>query len=150
MNSPLPFHLETILAIDFGTKVTGIATYTPGSDPFPLLADRIINKGREQLIQAILERCEAEGVVHVVLGVPYLLDGKSSSMTEKVLKFGEQLKQAGVESLFFQDETLTTKEAEDRMLSSPRFNFKIDLKLIDSLSASIILEDFLSEKGHSF
>ena len=51
-------------------------------------------------------------------------------------------------SLYFQDETLTTKEAEERMKKSPRFNFKVDPTQIDSLSASIILEDFLRAHGH--
>ena len=46
----------------------------------------------------------------------------------------------------FQDETLSSFEAEQRMINSPRFNFKIDKKQIDSLAASIILEDWIKSE----
>ena len=44
-----------------------------------------------------------------------------------------------------QDETLTTYEAKDRMKNSAKFNFKVDPKQIDELSAVIILEDFIKK-----
>ncbi len=49
--------------------------------------------------------------------------------------------------LFFQDESLSTFEAEERMRESPRYNFKVDKKQLDALAASIILEDFLSAES---
>jgi putative Holliday junction resolvase len=45
--------------------------------------------------------------------------------------------------VYEQDETLSTQDAKNRMLNSPKYNFKIDLQKIDALSAAIILEDFM-------
>ena len=47
--------------------------------------------------------------------------------------------------LFLQDETLSTFEAKERMKQLPQYNFKIDLKRVDELAASIILEAFLEK-----
>ena len=44
---------------------------------------------------------------------------------------------------FFQDEALSSFEAEDRMKNSPKYNYKIDKNHLDALAASIILEEWL-------
>jgi putative holliday junction resolvase len=81
------------------------------------------------------------------VGIPYYLDGNSSKMTEIVKRFGERLQLSYPDlRVFFQDETLSSFEAEDRMKKDPRYNFKVNPKEIDALAASIILEDFLREK----
>ena len=40
---------------------------------------------------------------------------------------------------------MSSFEAENRMKNSPQYNFKIDLKHIDAVAASIILEDFMKK-----
>jgi len=47
--------------------------------------------------------------------------------------------------LFEQDEALSSAEVKERMRESARYNFKVDLRKIDELAASIISEDFMSE-----
>ena len=63
--------------------------------------------------------------------------------TKNALNFISLLRSSLSLSVFEQDETLSTFEAESRMKESPRYNFKIDPKQIDALAASIILEDFV-------
>ncbi len=134
-----------ILAIDYGTKIIGLAIFNIGFDPYPLLYGKIITSPKSQ--DEIIEIIKLEEIDTVILGVPYLLDGKSTDMTRKILIYGESLKKKLINiNFYFQDETLSSFEAEQRMLSSPRFNFKIDKKQIDSLAASIILEDWIKSE----
>lgn len=140
---------KTILAIDYGTKVTGLAIYTPGRDPYPMPHGKILYKDDEQLLKEIQSHIEEELADIIVLGIPYFTDGKASNMTEKVKAFGENLKSNFTSlEIYFQDETLTSYEAQERMKNSPRYNFKVDMKEIDALAASIILEDFIKHEKY--
>lgn len=142
---------KKILSIDFGSKVIGSALFNPGIDPFPYPFLKIIFKSEMELLKNIAAIIEDESVEVLVLGIPYYLDGKESTNTLAIKKFGEKLKNNFPDILYFeQDETLTTKAAEERMMNSPQYNFKIDPTKIDCVSATIILEDFIrSEKNHS-
>jgi putative Holliday junction resolvase len=136
---------QKVLAIDFGTKATGLALFAPG-DPYPRPYDTVPYRSDEQLIKAIQQVVSDEVVTIVVLGMPRFLDGKPSSMTVRVEKFSAQLEEAIAPlPLFEQDEALSSAEAKERMRESARYNFKVDPRKIDELAASIILEDFLSE-----
>jgi putative transcription antitermination factor YqgF len=85
-----------------------------------------------------------EDINCLVLGVPYFLDGRESSLTKKIKIFGQKLQGHFPEiPVELQDETLSTFEAQSRMKTSIRYNFKVDMKQIDALAASIILEDYM-------
>jgi putative Holliday junction resolvase len=142
------FKNKKILAIDFGTKLTGLARFCEGRDisPYPYGSLRYLND--DKLISEILNVVKEFSIDIAVLGVPKLLDGKETSMSKKIRDFGEKLgDKLGSTPLFFQDESLSTFEAEERMRESPRYNFKVDKKQLDALAASIILEDFLSAES---
>lgn len=138
------FRGKTILAIDYGSKVIGTALFCPGKDPFPLMAEKIIVRSEAQVMRDLQLLIEAESVEIIVLGVPYYLDGNPSENSLNIKSFGEKLQGANSTLPFFeQDETLTTKAAEDRMKNSAQFNFQVDPLSIDCVSATIILEDFI-------
>jgi putative Holliday junction resolvase len=142
------FKNKNILAIDFGLKVTGTALFMPGKDPFPYPFEKIIFKDYQILLKDLGTIIQDEAVEIIVLGVPYYLDGKESETTKLIKSFGLRLKDLHPNLQYFeQDETLTTKAAEDRMLASPQYNFKIDPTRIDCVAASIILEDFIRQKA---
>jgi putative Holliday junction resolvase len=133
-----------IMAIDFGSKVIGTAKFTPGIDPFPLMLQKIIVKNENQVLNDLQSLVDQELIEIVVIGIPYFTDGKESDQTLKNKKFKQLFEEKFPKlKVYEHDETLTTKEAEDRMKNSPQFNFKIDPTQIDCLSAVIILEDFL-------
>ncbi len=142
----LEFKNRNILAIDFGLKVTGTALFMPGKDPFPYPFTKIIFKDYPQIFRSLKTIIDDESIEIIVLGIPYYLDGKESEITKDFKNFGNDLKNQHPNLVFFeQDETLTTKAAEDRMLSSAQYNFKIDPTKIDCVAASIILEDFIRQ-----
>lgn len=139
---------EKILAVDYGTKSIGLATYCPGRDPYPLPYTRLMYRGDEALIRDLMDIIRDESIAVVVLGIPRLLDGRETAMTRRIADFGVKLEEAlRPIPLYRQDESLSTFEAEERMKSSARYNFKVDPRHIDSLAATIILEDFLN-KNH--
>lgn len=130
-----------VLALDYGTKRTGAAVLRVGRDPWPLPLEDVPMGGDAVGRAAGLARREEADIV--VMGLPLLLDGRPSDMTERVRRFGRALgKRLGGEVLY-QDETLSTEEAKDRMRASPRHGFRVDPARVDGLAAAIILEDFL-------
>ncbi|MFA6238372.1 MAG: Holliday junction resolvase RuvX [Bacteriovorax sp.] len=136
--------LKKIMAIDFGFKVIGTAFFCPGRDPFPYIGEKIIFKSQMETISALKRIIDEENVEILVLGIPYFLDGKESETTRLIKSFGELLRANFPDlEVYEQDETLTTKAAEERMKNSPQFNFKIDMQKIDCVAATIILEDFI-------
>lgn len=138
------FENKTIMAIDFGFKVVGTAFFKPGFDPFPTMGQKIIFESQTKTVESLKQIIADENVDVLVLGVPYFIDGKESETTKLIKKFGELLQSSFPHLEFFeQDETLTTKAAEERMKNSPQFNFKIDMTQIDCVAATIILEDFM-------
>jgi putative Holliday junction resolvase len=135
---------KTILAVDYGFKVIGTAIFRVGNDPYPLMHEKILFKDIDSSIANLKQIVENESIDIVIFGLPHYTDGKRSDHTLKTENVGIALKALLPQSEFyFQDETLTTKEAEDRMKNSPEYNFKVDPTKIDCLSAVIILEDFL-------
>ena len=143
------FPHKTYLGVDYGAKVIGLALYRPDRDPFVLLYGRIVVKTEKQVMSEFSKIIQDENVDIIVLGLPLFTDGKESKMTTVVKLFGEKLISLNPSvQLFFQDETLTTFEAEERMKNSPKFNFRVDHKQVDSLCASVILEDFFSQKQY--
>lgn len=139
-----------LLAIDYGKKFTGFATYKYRVDPFPLGYGRVAFESNEQLILEIKNIIDNEFIDIVIIGVPFFTDGKESSMTKEIKLFASTAeKKLPNIKVYTIDETLTTYEAEQRMLQDPKYNFKVDLKKIDELSAVIILEQFLKNSSNS-
>ena len=137
---------KSILAVDYGTKVTGLAQFCPGREPFPSPFGRIIYKSDEQVVQEIKQIVDDEVIDIIVLGLPSYEDGNESEMTKKVKAFGVILEtQIKDIELNYQDETYSTYSAKERMMSSPQYNFQVDAKKLDAVAASIILEDFIRQ-----
>lgn len=140
------FMKKSLLGVDFGEKVIGLALYKWGVDPYPMPFERIINLGEKHVLTEFSRVISDECIDFIIIGAPYLLDGKSTSTTVKAQNFLKLIQENFPQiPCIEQDETLTTFEAKDRMLNSARYNFKIDMKQIDTLSASIILEDFIKK-----
>jgi putative Holliday junction resolvase len=140
-------NLKTILAMDFGEKFIGVATYCVNRDPFPTPFGRIQHKSTEYVVKELKSIIDNESIELIVIGVPHLLDGKSTKMTTKAQEFVKMIRDHFTLDVEEQDETLSTFEAESRMKNSPRYNFQVDLHQIDAVAASVILEDFIRRRN---
>lgn len=147
-SEPHPFHAKHLLAVDYGRRFSGVATHRVGDDPIIIPYGRIAYKNDEQTAQEILQIVEDEFIDAIILGVPYFTDGTSSKMTQTVLQFSQILISKSSIPVHLQDETLSTKEAEERMRNDPRYNFEVDYTKIDAVAATIILEDFLARNSY--
>ena len=129
--------------MDYGEKFIGLATFCVNRDPFPTPFGRIANTSQDAVIHELKKIIGDELIDVIVIGLPFLTDGKKTSTTTKVQEFINFMREQFTLQIYEQDETLSTFEAESRMKNSPRYNFKIDLKQIDAVAASVILEDFI-------
>lgn len=136
-------NLKNILGLDFGTKFIGIAIFCVNRDPYPTPYGRIANTSIESVLEELGKIIEDEFIDQIVIGLPYLTDGQKTSSTARAQEFTKLLSDNFTLPINTQDETLSTFEAESRMKNSPRYNFQVDLKQIDAVAASVILEDFI-------
>ena len=136
-----------LLGIDYGRKFTGLGTYKVGIDPFPLAWGRIKYENDDQLIKEIQQIINDEFIEIIVVGLPFFTDGKESTMTKTIRAFNTKLAETVNLPVYVVDETLTTFEAEERMKNDPKYNFQVDLKQIDAVSATIIIEQFVKNSS---
>ena len=145
-----PLNLKTILAMDYGSKFIGIATYCVNRDPYPTPYGRIpSHQGQEFFLRQLKRLVDDEFIDLIVIGLPHLLDGKKTSSTLKAQEFVNLIREQFTLPVEEQDETLSTFEAESRMKNSPQYNFQVDLQKIDAVAACVILEDFIRRKKSS-
>lgn len=135
---------KRIIGIDYGIKRTGIAI----SDPFRSFAlpiGRIDNsKDNKETIKALLKAVEGKGEIErFVVGLPLLLNGLESDMSKRVREFADILKSETNIEVVLLDERLTSKAAES-LLREQSMNRKKRAEVVDTLSASLILETHLS------
>lgn len=134
----------SVLGFDYGLKRTGVAianTVTGLATPLCTLMS-INTKPDWSRISQLIEEWRPE---RLVVGIPYLLDGKSSEMTAKTEKFCRQLEGRYGLPVDTINEQLTSLEAEQRLKQSRQAGRKkkINKVEIDQLAAAIILESWI-------
>ena len=133
------------LALDIGTVRIGIAT----SDMLNILAspyENYVCKGLNQDIKHIAEIVKTLNIEEVVCGLPYNMDGTEGKMAEYVKNFCEELGKLISCKITFWDERLTSVEAED-ILISRNYSREKRKKMLDALSATIILQSYIDQKN---
>ena len=126
----LPPNCQQLLAFDFGSKRTGVASgnlITRSATPQPTIAA----EGDARFVQ-IAQRIRDWTPQALVVGVPYHPDGAPHENTVRAQKFARQLRGRFGLPVFEVDERYSTTEA----LAS-------GAKDADAASACIILEQFL-------
>ena len=131
-----------IMGIDYGDVRIGIAL----TDLLKMIAspyEVYKTVSRKKDIEHIVEIIKSMQVEKIVIGLPLNMDGTEGERAEVTKKFGEQLFNASMVPIVYQDERLSSVEAEDYLLEA---NVKREKRkgLIDKISASIILEEYLN------
>lgn len=127
---------KTLVALDVGEKYTGVAladTAVRIAVPY----DTVVMD--DDAIQAIGEIIVREKAQTIVVGYPRNQAGLATSQTAYVEAFAKQLESFDV-PVVFQDESLTSVLAEDRLKAHNRPYTKED---IDAQAAAIILQDYM-------
>jgi putative holliday junction resolvase len=133
-----------IIAIDLGTKRTGIAV----TDALKLVANPLETIETAQLIQFLQAYFLKEDVETIVLGYPKMLDGQPNEMTPKVISLKDRLTKLFPEKrTVLVDERFTSKMAMRTMIAmgSKKKDRKEKSGNLDKISAAIILQSYLEQ-----
>lgn len=133
-----------ILAIDFGTKIVGVAI-TDVDQKFSLPYCEI--KNDSLVFKKLLEIVDEEKIIKIIIGFPQTRNGYVSERHQLIYDFKKSLDEIfknRVNIIFF-DESFSTKSSYESLK-----NFSIKTSKLkknkDMIAASIILENYLSSK----
>tara|TARA_B110000003_G_scaffold269488_1_gene300574 strand:+ start:2407 stop:2817 length:411 start_codon:yes stop_codon:yes gene_type:complete len=135
--------MARLLAIDFGTKRTGIAI----TDEMQIIASGLTTVLTKDLILFLKDYVSKENVELVIIGEPKQKDGTHSDVELHIKKFIKELTNV-IPTLKIErfDERFTSKIAFNAMIASGVSKKKRKNKaLIDEISATIILQDYLNK-----
>lgn len=148
MQKPKP---KRIIAIDFGMARLGLA-YSDESKTIasPLKVIQAEKKSALTVASVVKEIKNHQEQHHydveeVVVGLPLLMSGKMGLLADEVKHFVDLLQQAMSVPIVTWDERLTSVQAERSMLES-NLTRKRRSKLIDTVAAVIILQNYLDRK----
>jgi putative Holliday junction resolvase len=130
-----------IMGLDYGSRRIGVAI----CDELGLTAQgaaTINRKNRHADLDAIADLVRHYDIERIIIGYPIRLDGSEGIQCEKVNRFCRRLEARLSLPVIRQDETLSTKEAEE-ILCQTGMRPKKRKEIVDRVAASIILQGYL-------
>ena len=133
--------MARILAIDYGKKRTGLAV----TDPLQIIAGGLATVSTSELFQFLIEYIEKEPVERIIIGEPRQTNGEPSENFQRVQEFVNRWKKrkSGIPIDFF-DERFTSVIAHHSMIEGGlKKKARANKALVDEISATIILQDYM-------
>jgi len=139
-----------VAGLDVGKRRIGVAVSDPsGLLARPLQSVRVSGLGPasvEHVVDALSTLVqEDDGLALVVVGLPRHLDGTSSELTAEVQGFARLLERRLHVPVVFQDERLSSVEAESRLARGEK-DWRARKRKLDAAAAAVILQDYLDER----
>jgi putative Holliday junction resolvase len=140
--------VSRILGVDPGKKRVGLALSddAAGTVALPLgLFERTGNDEKTAYdLAAHLDRTLEEGnvIVGIVMGLPLRLDGRESTASKRVRRFGTALGETMNMEVHYWDERMTTVAAEGA-LRSMGMSARKQRHVVDATAATLLLQSFL-------
>ena len=133
------------MGLDFGKARIGVAFSDLSSTIAS--ADHVRkSQGEENDLNYFANLIKEKSVDKVVFGLPLKTDGTESEMSLIVRSFAEKLEKVSGVQVCFQDERLTSFEAEE-YLKEAGIKWEKRKELLDKVSAQIILQNYLDENS---
>ena len=137
-----------IMGLDVGSRTVGVAV----SDLLGWTAQGVeiirINEDEKEFgidrMKELVAQFEPTGFV---LGLPKNMNNTSGPRVEAAQAYGELLTETFGLPIDFQDERLTTVEAERMLVEEADASRKKRKQVIDKLAAALILQNYLHRKG---
>ncbi len=136
-----------ILGIDYGDSRVGIAV----TDLLGITAQGVgtlKNKGTERLLNDLSEILTEYNPEKIVLGLPKNMDGTEGFRVDETYKFKAELEKIYKGEIILWDERLSTVSAT-AILNATNTRGKDRKKVLDTVSACIILENYMSFKKNN-
>lgn len=142
------------MCIDLGDKRTGLAAgdaWSRLASPLKVLEVPIAERGGESLLAAIVREVagyfgDARTAGELVVGMPFNMDGSEGPRARSVRAFAQRVSVATGRVVHFQDERLSSVEADWRMARSGLTRGQKKARR-DALAAAAILQDFFVAMG---
>ena len=136
--------MSRILSIDYGRKRTGLAV----TDPLQLIAGGLATVATSELFDWLQAYIAREQVERIVIGEPRQPNGQPSENLARVQQFVNRWRKAVPHiPIEYYDERFTSVLAHQAMLAGGlKKKARQDKALVDEISATIILEDYLRSK----
>ena len=137
--------MSRILAIDYGQKRTGIAV----TDTLQMIANGLATVETKELEKFIVDYVAKEDVSVIVVGKPTQMNGEDSENMKRIEPFFNRLKKLfPKKEITYYDERFTSVLAHQTMLQSGiGKKARQNKALVDKISATIILEDYMQRNG---
>ncbi len=137
-----------ILAVDYGDSRTGLAVCDPGEILATPIKPQIEEKAMAKVAAKICEAAQSNGAQLIVVGLPRNMDGTEGARAQKSRKLGDLVAKMSGLHVRMWDERQTTITAAGFLSESGTFGKKRKA-ILDSVSASVILENYLAwRKNH--
>ena len=136
--------MARILSIDYGKKRTGLAV----TDPLQIIAGGLATVATSELFDFLKAYIAREQVEMIVIGEPRQPNGEPSENLARVQQFVNRWCKAVPEvPIQYYDERFTSVLAHQAMLDGGlKKKARQNKGLVDEISATIILEDFMRSK----
>lgn len=131
-----------IISVDLGKARTGLAICDKSellASPLGMIEDRNLDRVAEKIAEYVKER-KAE---MLVVGLPKNMDGTEGESAQNARAFAQQLEELCGIPTVMQDERGTTITAHN-FLNTTDTRGKKRKKVVDTVAATIILEDYLN------
>ena len=138
--------MSRILAIDYGKKRTGLAV----TDPLCIIANGLATVATSELFDFLSQYVVKEDVRQLVIGKPVQPNGEPSENFSRVEQFVNRWRKAHPElPIDYYDERFTSVIAHQAMIAGgvKKKVRREDKGLVDEISATIILQDYMRSKG---
>lgn len=137
--------MARILAIDYGQKRTGLAV----TDNLQMIANGLTTIDTKDLEAFVIDYISKEDVCTIVMGKPTQMNGEDSENMRRIEPFFNRLKKLFPDKeVVYYDERFTSVLAHQAMLSSGiGKKARKNKALVDQISATIILQDYMTSKG---
>jgi putative Holliday junction resolvase len=137
------------LGLDLGTKTLGVAI----SDKTNSIASflkviRFKSEDYEYALKELIDIIKNYNITHIALGLPKNMDNSCGFAANRSLKFKELIEKNTNIEVKLIDERLTTIEAENILIGMDKKR-KERKKVIDGMSACLILEAFIKERENN-
>ena len=136
--------MARILSIDYGKKRTGLAV----TDPLQIIAGGLATVSTSELFDYLQAYIAREEVERIVIGEPRQPNGQPSENLQRVQQFVNRWRKAVPQiPIVFYDERFTSVLAHQAMLDGGlKKKARQDKALVDEISATIILQDYMRSK----
>lgn len=139
--------MARVLSIDYGKKRTGIAV----TDSLQIIASGLVTVATSTLYDFLVDYIQKEEVERIIIGKPIQPNGQPSENLARVEQFVNRWRNHQTIPIEYYDERFTSVLAHRTMIDAGLHKkARQNKELVDQISATIILQDWLKRRDVIF